>query len=756
MYRAIFLNLVLLLAIPAFSQTKPKQKEKPPTQKELADIMKEMQAELDGMSPEDKRMMDSMGIKVPSMKDLPKFSDKQIAEAWENESRLVPQKDAVRIAAIPKAVTDSKMGEYIVAVQTKLETVLKPAVMTAANDMYAYIQSNSKNPEEAANMAIGLWLQGYTEPALYILGKICASNPRNFDNLSNYAAILSMQGAQHLAIPILNNLNQKFSKNSTLLNNLGQAWFGLGEIGKAEKYLDSAIRIYAYHPQASLTKSLIEENKGNKQKAIEAATRSIAKAYSMEKENRLNKLGYKLQPNDLAWDRPMPMDALGLEKFKWPDYPMNVAESQQLEKEWDAFKRACEEELGRLKAQEAILEKEAAHANEVRTKQLLQAGQRGVRVDPIPPFAPKAIAKLGHLVDDRDGHLSFSFQKKAEAISNAMLEVAKFDEILSNQVRALEKTYEDQFGEGKPNPFDAVCADDTKAKNSFLNSSNWLLRDAYNDFLQFMRRKINNETYYNQYTMWPENFELAKVQAKISWLGMIHAQNPKFQDKGPWCPDRKDPEPAKFKLVEFDDINCEYKSSLNMGCIKMVTNCGQTITTYGCGKISFTERELGQNYTGGTLKVSPKIGGNVNVGPLSVEGSIGADLTFELDEKNRVKEWEGKVTTTVGVGAGIHTGPVKVGASVSESLEVEIGSNGISDINIVSSAKVGAAIAAPKSPGDQEVDDLLNRGSGYVNKGVGKLNTQVKLGVECRTSLLSWHGSVDGTGALSGVKLSGW
>src|SRR5690606_32110633 len=137
--------------------------------------------------------------------------------------------------------------------------------ISTSNEGYEYIRSNSSNAGEAGTMAVGLWMAGQPQLALLTLGRICAGDAGNTDNLSNYSALLSMQGAEHLAIPILNNLHQKFPKNSTMLNNLGQAWFGLGEIGKAENYLDSAIRIYAYHPQANLTKSLIEESKGKKQ-----------------------------------------------------------------------------------------------------------------------------------------------------------------------------------------------------------------------------------------------------------------------------------------------------------------------------------------------------------------------------------------------------------------------------------------------------------------------------------------------------------
>ncbi len=56
-------------------------------------MMKDAQKELDNMSPEDKKMMDSMGIKMPDMKSLQKsvsgISDAQLKKAYDNENRLV-------------------------------------------------------------------------------------------------------------------------------------------------------------------------------------------------------------------------------------------------------------------------------------------------------------------------------------------------------------------------------------------------------------------------------------------------------------------------------------------------------------------------------------------------------------------------------------------------------------------------------------------------------------------------------------------
>lgn len=74
-----------------YAQTKP-GKEKPPTQKETQEMMKDAQKMVDGLSDEEKKMMDSLGIKMPDFKNVPNVSDKQLADARDNESKTVPKK----------------------------------------------------------------------------------------------------------------------------------------------------------------------------------------------------------------------------------------------------------------------------------------------------------------------------------------------------------------------------------------------------------------------------------------------------------------------------------------------------------------------------------------------------------------------------------------------------------------------------------------------------------------------------------------
>ena len=74
MKRYSLIATLLFAMTVSYAQTKSKQKEKekPPTQKEMQDMMKEMQGAMNDISPEDKKTMDSMGIKMPDMKAIQK------------------------------------------------------------------------------------------------------------------------------------------------------------------------------------------------------------------------------------------------------------------------------------------------------------------------------------------------------------------------------------------------------------------------------------------------------------------------------------------------------------------------------------------------------------------------------------------------------------------------------------------------------------------------------------------------------------
>jgi hypothetical protein len=703
----VLLLVLLSMGVSVLAQTKPKskQQEAPPTQQEMAEMMKEMEAAMDDISPEDKKAMDSMGFKMPDMNAMKKtisgVSDAQLKEAYDNENRIVPLRDVSRIGSIPKLpLTNATLSTFVSAAHGKVVLQLKPASKIKGEEIYKGLKGQYNSAIATGNAAAGLWMMGRVEVALYVMGKACVDDPTNTDNINNYAAMLSMGGAEQVSVPLLSYLNKRFPKNSTVLNNLGQAWFGLGDIAKAGHYLDSAIALYPYHPQANYTKSFIEESKDHKAAAIESAKRSIKRAYTQKKEDRLNKLGYKLKGDDVYWNRPMPADALGLEKFNWPDYPKNVVESERLEKEWRSFKTSCAQELEALKAQQKKLESTMVAANQKRTTELLRAGQQGLWVEPIPPLAPMAMVKLKYLIDGKDGQLAFSYQKKVEAVAKAYQRTGELESNLSKRLAEIQAKYEDEFGEGKRNPFDEVCRDENGASNQFLSLSNTELQQASKDYLNFLRRKLNDEIYYYQYTMWPEQFEVAKASAKIQWLTSIHDQKVMFRNSSASCQERMTVTAKNLKLAAFDDVHCQYHSELKTPVGTIKTDCSRMTT------------EL-------DLKI------------------IKLGLKQDMDKETFGDQFMTcSVEVGIGTGAGITRGPLKAEASIGASIAAEFDRTGLKDVI----AKTSAGFSAGS--------DIISDGS---IAGVGVSDLSLDIGVKGQISLISGKSSVESTGLLDGV-----
>lgn len=632
MKKFIILFLVFLATGSLFAQPgkKPAAKDKPPTQKEMDAMMKEMQAAMDDISPEDKKMMDSMGIKMPDTKSIKKnmagVTDAQLKKAYEDDSRIVPQKDAARInKALATTITNAGMNAFINQTHQSVLSKL-PASDKAKGAELLQLVHQQKGP--VANTAVGLWIDGKPTLALYLMGEACKADATNSLNLNNYAAFLTMSGAQQLAIPILNNLNNRYPKNSSILNNITQAWLGLGDIARAEKYADSTIRIAAYHPQANMAKCLLEESKGNIPSAIAAAKKAISKAYSNEKENKLKKLGYDLKPDDLNWNPPKPKDMLGLTKFTWPEYPVDVEQNKLQELEWKKFKDECQEKIDELSGKQKLLEKEMITANEKRTKLILSESQKGNYVQLMPGYAAKAIKKLGPAINDVDGNASFVFAQALEPVVKANLQTATFEDILQQKQEELDKKYEDKIGEGKENPLEAICKDENAIRTEFLNNANGALRAAYRNYFNYANRRSNDLLYYYQFTQWPEQFELTKVQAQIAWLTQIKDQNPRFKAKSSWC--NNIPKSKKFgALQNFDDVACQYVSTTNMGIYKITSSCSNLTGEFDFGGIKIN---LKDNVETGRYSGSAMAGISKGFdGPMGMEAEASAAALVEWD-----------------------------------------------------------------------------------------------------------------------------
>ena len=639
MKKYITISMLLFYTTTVFAQD-----DKMPTQAEMQKMMKDGQKELDNLDTETKRMMDSMGIKMPDMKASEKImsgvDQAQLQKEWNRQTLTVPAKDAARIAAIATTPSTNNISAYIKSSQSKLFAHLKADVKTVGDKLYASFKSSGKTTQEMGSAAAGLWMTGKTEIACYILSKACADDASNVNNISNYTAMLSMGGYEEMAIPLLNNLNARFPKNSIIFNNLGQAWFGLGDISKAGNYLDSTLRFPGAHSQATLTKAKIAESKGNKTEAVELVKKSIKEAYSQEKNAYLKKLGYTLKAGNVQLSSLNKPDPLNLGSFQPPAFPKSVTECILLGQEWNAFKQMLDGEAARLG-------KELAEASKAILPASKSRRSSGQRITPI--HVDVANLKLAEVKETYDRKLQAWGMKVKNFVEGRGKQLKDDYEAEMDKLR--EENLE-QTGEGKAN--EDYCPKYREASSKFLSAYNTEMERLYKEVLLFHKIFYNETGYYSVYALWPEELKAELASLKAGWLGVLK-ESAVFQSITQYMCVPPDAKPGTGKLAKFDDVACQYHSEMNLivGSIKM-----------DCSSM-YTEMDLNM----------------VKLG-----------LTQDMDKEGFGEQFvSGTVEITAGVGKA-EIGEIEAGVEVGGGLGIEIDRSGVSDVYVIGKAEIGAEV----------------------------------------------------------------
>jgi tetratricopeptide (TPR) repeat protein len=485
-----------------------------------------------------------------------------------------------------------------------------------------------------------------------------------------------MCGAGQLALPLLTGLNKQFPKNSTILNNIGQAWYSLGDINKAEKYIDSTLLLYANHAQANFTKSLIEESKGNKTAAVEAMKKSIKEAYTEEKRRRLHKLGYKINGMDITWTfKPKP-DALGLGKFKHPPIPKTPEECPILAEEWKQFHKVCMANLEkiRIRKNEAYTvanqaEKDRIEKIKSQIKEGWNTGEIVVDEGLIEPFyKSKAEFMFMQLYDEHSG-LTIREKKKKVIRESSEARRTMLRSELDNKINELGKVNPPNCGEeGQPGCID-LCPETKRLYDEYLAAYNTDWEIMFDEIANMTRLEINDKLFYQQFMLYPEEFEVAILDAQETWIKQLMAQG--FISKAYYCEPQNENEKESNvgPLPDFDVVHCEYHTeiwtpiwSFNIDCSRMTSKVDIGVVKFEM-KDDLNKEDWGDQFISCTVEIGVGKGAGYEAGPLKAEASVGAGVAAEFD-RTGLKDLIVKASS--GVSVGTNTGDVK-GATVDGS-----------------------------------------------------------------------------------------
>lgn len=681
-------------------------------------MMKQARQEMGKMSPEEKRMMDSLGLKMPEVNNAHGVTDRQLSRVIEAEDRLVPVKDAARINSISKTpLNPGTLPGYLSTTHNRVAGQLPAEVRTSAEAIYQLVKKETGSGQALANTAAALWMIGRIECALYISGKACSEYPADANNLCNYAALMSMTGAPQLSVPLLEYINRKFPKNSTILNNLGQAWFDLGELTKAGQYLDSAIKIYPVHPQANYTKCFIEQSKGNKQGAIAAIKQSIKGGYTKEKEDELRKLGYKVDGTDIQWSFPKKPDPLGLERFHIPPYPRTVEQCIASAKEWTAFRQECNERIAAINRQQEAAKQIFILENDRRTRQyttLVQLAMNNPNAPPIPDilpvFANKASIILKQVNADKDGGFSYQLKRSMQRIKDFVdHELPPIRKQYEKAIDSLNTRESRETSEGKAVP--DYCPTKKALTNAYLNTVNGTLEQLWSDYFNIQRRFLNEVTYWQQFQMWKDQFDLSTYGIQAEWLNMI--QTPHFESITQYTCNTKEQPVTNVPLPDFDEINCQYHSELKLYVGTITTDCNRMDT-----KLDLKFIKLG--------------------------------LKEDLSKESFLDQFVGcSIEVSEGVDAGKDIGPFKGEVALKGGIRLEFDRHGLQDVVLKGSVK--AEVGTDVIGSVKKETDIKTSGGGVGISDLGFGDQSLEVGVKGQISIMSGKSSAESTGILEGV-----
>ncbi len=631
----------------------------PASTKEIQDKIKQAQQQLDKLTPEQKKMMQQMGMS-PSVPSMPAgITDTDVKAAMNRDAFSVPPKNVTLIAAIPKiTLTAAALPAYIKSLNDYIEKGISGEAKQAAQLIYAEYKKNKFSTQAIGNAAVGIWISGQLETAMCIMGKACADNATDADLLSNFAAMLSMGGATHKAIPVLEYLVKQYPDNTTILNNLGQAWFYLGETDKANFLLNKAVKAFAYHPQANYTQCLIEQSKGNTTSAIEKMKNSLAYSFSANKINMLRKLGYKVTANDVHKPFSPDPNPLGLKNFRRPDVPTSYAGELRLKVDWDAFQKQVGEKNMQL-AQSLIPYQNAANQKAQQLyNQYEKNGVNGLSNGAAPPHGLYAqIAEINLSQMNKDGGAGYRLKaalKQVQAIRNDFETEKDAQRKLIEKLNSSVASQETELAKKGENIGYDNCEVQRKYSEWVYTNYNKPLEEAYTNYLHQLQLKISEELYWKQFIQDDATFAATKITAQKEWLSALSDTRYIATDIYEKCSQAEN-KMSNYKLADFDDMNCKYHSSLDFGF-------GNSIETH-CEKMTV-------NFSGG---------------PLS------GHLNYKSDNKGQNRFVNGSAEATVfekSVGAG----PVQAG--VKAGMGLEFTSKGIEDVYVngeVSAVNVTAA-----------------------------------------------------------------
>lgn len=345
--KIIFIFFYVFLHLFSYAQKKPTKAEINKAKQSQSQMQKNMEKELKELEKDDpemaKKVREMMKQQMSGMDSLLTDED----EEGVSFSKKIPFRDVTRLKSIPaKILSKTELVEWSKKSYASLLQKLSPQERSRFTNALGQSGGNPKSLEDAALLN---WIKKSPKGALLFALKATIANPDQAMFWNNLAAMLNLTGNEHKAVAPLRYLQQSYPKNSIILNNLGQAYLGLGDMVTAKQYFDSCLKYNPYHPEANHSMGLIYRFMGNTFKSnyhFERETRVCYKKPVVEElqKQKTNEEVYNIVKTKFLKPKNY-FTLLGLNSFVVPKLPASVEESNLLAQAHIDFRKNVQDEI---------------------------------------------------------------------------------------------------------------------------------------------------------------------------------------------------------------------------------------------------------------------------------------------------------------------------------------------------------------------------------------------------------------------------
>lgn len=313
-----------MLIFPSFAQTEEEFKKMMEQLKSLGDSLENYQDEMDSESKKQgeayKKLFEDVQQKQISTNNSG-ISNNNVEYSIVEFS--LPKKNSTLLKNLPKsAPTKEKIIGYIKVLIAELEKNKEfiKDVETAKSEI-----KKIKDPLGYNNAPVLFWFS--RAPITAIAMNLMLAEKNNYDavHLNNLSSLLIMNGNPERAIPILLYLESAEPNSFLINNNLGQAYFQLGDVDEAKRHFEKVLQKEKLHIQANLTLGIIYAKTNRNKDAENCFINSLKSGYTDDAYNFLSELLPDANIDELVYSDENIFEGidLGFIPLDYSDYAMN-------------------------------------------------------------------------------------------------------------------------------------------------------------------------------------------------------------------------------------------------------------------------------------------------------------------------------------------------------------------------------------------------------------------------------------------------